>query len=121
MSSVIRRVGGTNDPRRAIREGAQRGAYLAAEHLLGASRALAPIDEGTLRGSGAVTASDTGNTDTTSATVSFDGPYAATQHEELDYHHPRGGQAKYLEEPMATERQTIAAIAAQAIRNRLTQ
>ena len=29
--------------------------------------------------------------------VSFNTPYALRQHEELDYNHPRGGDAKYLE------------------------
>ncbi|WP_202865060.1 hypothetical protein [Serinicoccus sediminis] len=113
---VMRRVGGpTGDPRRAAREGAERGVYLAGEHLLTESRANAPIDEGTLRGTGAV------YHDGLTATVGFDGPYAARQHEELDWHHPRGGQAKYLEEPMQTEQPVIRSLIAQAIRSRLAQ
>jgi len=31
--------------------------------------------------------------------VSFNTPYARRQHEELDYEHPIGGKAKYLEDP----------------------
>jgi len=31
--------------------------------------------------------------------VSFNTPYARRQHEELDYEHPKGGKAKYLEDP----------------------
>lgn len=31
--------------------------------------------------------------------ISFNTPYARRQHEELDYNHPRGGKAKYLEDP----------------------
>ena len=31
--------------------------------------------------------------------ISFNTPYARRQHEELDYDHPRGGKAKYLEDP----------------------
>lgn len=34
-----------------------------------------------------------------SGRVVVDQAYAAVQHERLDYNHPRGGQAKYLEEP----------------------
>jgi len=30
--------------------------------------------------------------------VGFDTPYALTQHERLDYNHPKGGKAKYLED-----------------------
>lgn len=33
------------------------------------------------------------------ATVGYSLPYALRQHEELDYIHPRGGKAKFLEEP----------------------
>jgi hypothetical protein len=29
--------------------------------------------------------------------IVFDGPYAARQHERLDYQHPHGGKAKFLE------------------------
>lgn len=32
--------------------------------------------------------------------VEVDQVYAAVQHERLDYNHPRGGQAKYLEQPL---------------------
>ncbi len=31
--------------------------------------------------------------------ISFNTPYARRQHEELDWIHPRGGKAKYLEDP----------------------
>ena len=31
--------------------------------------------------------------------ISFNTPYARRQHEELGYEHPRGGKAKYLEDP----------------------
>jgi hypothetical protein len=34
------------------------------------------------------------------ATISFNTPYAAYQHERTDLHHPRGGKAKYLEGPL---------------------
>jgi hypothetical protein len=34
------------------------------------------------------------------ATVTVDQPYAQDQHETLFYRHPRGGKAKFLEEPL---------------------
>lgn len=34
------------------------------------------------------------------ASVTVDQPYAQRQHEELEWNHPRGGQAKYLEGPL---------------------
>lgn len=67
-----------------------------AEMLRGDSVPLAPIDRGPLRGSAQVTPATRGNL---TAHVSYDTPYAARQHEELDWHHDEG-QAKYLEEPL---------------------
>ena len=32
--------------------------------------------------------------------VGFNEPYALVQHERLDYKHPKGGKAKYLEDPL---------------------
>ena len=37
------------------------------------------------------------------ASVEVDQVYARYQHEGLDFRHPRGGQAKYLEQPFYTE------------------
>jgi hypothetical protein len=64
-----------------------------ATDLQGKAQRLAPVDVGDLRGSGF------SEVDGLDATVGFTEPYALRQHEELDYAHPRGGQAKYLETP----------------------
>lgn len=37
------------------------------------------------------------------AEIGFDTPYAAQQHEQIYYDHPRGGQAKYLESVLVEE------------------
>ena len=79
--------------------------------LAGDSSRRAPVDTGDLRGD--CTAELNGSTIFTkqaptgiapsalnaSGTVSYGLPYALRQHEELDYNHPRGGEAKYLERP----------------------
>jgi hypothetical protein len=65
--------------------------------VVGEGARLAPIEEGTLRGSGDVEVERLG--DVVEATGYFAQVYAARQHEELDWAHPKGGQAKYLEEP----------------------
>lgn len=80
----------------------------------------APIREGPLRASGEVTyiiddarfegdgaypaalaaataAARAGTLRKLDVEVSYNAVYAARQHEELDWHHPLGGQAKYLE------------------------
>lgn len=45
-----------------------------------------------------------------SVVVGFTAPYAVYQHEILWYNHPRGGQAKYLEQPANEMRPVMASI-----------
>jgi len=86
--------------------------------LLSESVKLAPVMTGTLRGSGYVEfnnqqiaeGTEMGTIiknpliieaiDNPSAEIGFGEEYAVKQHEEVEYNHPKGGQAKYLEEPM---------------------
>lgn len=83
-----------------MRRSAARGLHRAAEFVLGESRKVVPIEEGTLSRSGA--------TDTDEAllvaTVSYDTPYAVKQHEDLSLHHDAGRHAKYLETPLVNTR-----------------
>jgi hypothetical protein len=89
----------------------RRALILALEHLLGVSRQLVPHEEGTLERSGRVVLIDDNR-----GAVTYDTPYAVRQHEELDYRHDAGRQAKYLEQPMTTERAVILAIIAAELR-----
>ena len=66
------------------------------------SKQLAPLDTGDLRGAGEGKVNDRNND--IIGTVSFNKPYALVQHEDLSFHHPRGGQAKYLEQPLNENR-----------------
>jgi hypothetical protein len=99
----------------AERKSAIKGLHLAAEHLLQASRALVPHEEGTLERSG-VASVDEGEL---RAAVSYDTPYAIPQHERLDYRHDDGRQAKYLEEPLHTEAGVMGEIVQAQIRRSL--
>jgi hypothetical protein len=99
----------------AIRAGTIKGLTLAAEHLLQVSRELVPIEEGTLERSGVATVDEA----TMKAAVSYDTPYAVEQHENLTARHDDGRQAKYLEQPAATEADTMAEIIAAQIRRAL--
>lgn len=93
------RMAGELDPiRRRMREAAEDAVRRTAEDLLGRAQRDAPIEEGTLRGSGTVEIDQDG--DSITATVLFATPYAAVQHERIDYSHPMGGKAKYLEDPL---------------------
>lgn len=96
--------------------------YRIGEDLLGKAVDLAPLEEGTLRGSGMVTLIINGLRHDGAGTkpaaiararslaaqgfsvnaeveVSFNTVYAARQHEETTWRHPLAGQAKYLEQP----------------------
>ena len=95
--------------------------------LLGEGMRRAPVDEGTLRGSGIAIVNDNqvahtektgggtadiikdfkaGNIslqqmmDELMGEVVFNTPYATYQHEEQKLSHPKGGEAKYLENPL---------------------
>lgn len=94
----------------ALRGASMDGLELATEHLLQVSSSLAPHEEGDLERSGEVSTDET----EMAAAVSFDRPYAVRQHEELTWRHDEGRQAKYLEQPMSTEKDTMLAILAKA-------
>lgn len=100
----------------AEKRAAGRGLRKGAEHLLGASRQRVPLEEGTLERSGTATV-DEGASE---AAVAYDTPYAAVQHEALDYRHDAGRTAKYLEEPAIEEGPAIAAIIAAELKRGLS-
>lgn len=98
---------------------ARRGLKLAMEHLLGVSTERVPIEEGTLMRSGKSGVDDTEliGMVTYSARNDRDGyDYAVRQHEDLTLRHADGRTAKFLEEPLLEEADTMARIVAQSIR-----
>lgn len=95
-----------------LRAAAAQGLFLAAEHVLSASKKIVPHREGTLADSGATDVDEGSLT----ASISYDTPYAARQHEELDWRHDAGRQAKYLEQPLSTEAQAVVDIIGGEIR-----
>jgi len=51
--------------------------------------------------------------------ISFNTPYARRQHEELDYEHPRGGKAKYLEDPFNRNKKKVLQYAKKQVKKAL--
>lgn len=90
----------------------RKGMIMATEHLLGVARMITPIEEGTLERSGRATVDGDG----TRGAVSFDTVYAVRQHEETTWRHDPGRQAKYLEQPMMTEQDTMLLLIAAQMR-----
>lgn len=74
-----------------IEQAAQAATMETAKEVLRVAKTLVPKESGKLRRSGKV------ETDFKSVSVVFRAWYAWIQHERIDYKHPRGGQAKYLE------------------------
>ena len=130
-------LGGLDEAERIVN---QRGAQALRENaldLLGNSIEDAPVEEGTLRGSGAAhfegrriaTSADFGHEGGTpaervdlpemTAAVTFNTVYAAVQHERTDFAHPKGGKAKYLEDNLDANRQQYERNIADAIRDGL--
>ncbi|AQS70843.1 hypothetical protein [Streptomyces pactum] len=100
---------------RELRAAAARGLLLAAEYVLAEAQDVVPLDEGYLQSTGTASVDDGDLT----AAVSFDGPYAVRQHEELDWRHAPGRQAKYLEQPLNANRGPVQRIIAAEVRRAL--
>lgn len=96
----------TSRGRRLASQGLQR----TLEHTLGKAKELVPLEEGTLERTGRV------DVDGLNGAISFDTVYAVRQHEELTWKHLPGRQAKYLEQPMNTEREVMLQLMAVPLR-----
>lgn len=105
---------------RALVGGIEDALRIMVEDLLGRAVKAAPVDEATLRGSGTASVEVKGNQ--VVGKVTFGVPYAERQHEETEFEHPKGGQAKFLEAPLTEMvpryRATLAAVARRKLRGR---
>jgi len=99
---------------RQHREAALAAIYQKGLQIIGQAVELAPVEFATLRRSHYTTLPDgRGNVDLGFGTI-----YANRQHEETSWHHPKGGQAKFLEIPLKKAQSGFAsAVAAQTRRN----
>lgn len=109
----MKRTGGGEDFGKRIRDALSEGVGEALEHILEVSNENVPVDTGELRDAGKV------KHDGLSGTVSYKGPYAIPQHERMDFHHPNGGKAKFLEDAMNSEAGKVAEITSRTVRGRL--
>jgi hypothetical protein len=92
-----------------------RGLQVAAEHVLQVSNDRVPLETGTLMRSGRAVVDRSRGT----ASVSYDTPYAARQHEDLTMRHGPGRQAKYLESAIDDTRDDCLRIIARAVQRAL--
>ncbi|MFG2900978.1 hypothetical protein ACGFZH_28315 [Streptomyces zaomyceticus] len=100
---------------RELRAAAARGLFLGAEHVLGVSDEVVPLDEAALQRSGTASVDEASLT----AMVSYDTPYAVVQHERMDFRHAPGRTAKYLENSLNAGRTAVRALIAAQLRRAL--
>lgn len=98
-----------------MKVGGVKGLEIASEHLLQVSRTRVPLEEGTLERSGVASV----DAERLVGGVSYDTVYAVYQHERLDLRHAQGRTAKYVEEPLLEEHETLQGIIAAQIRRAL--
>ncbi|QDM56357.1 minor head protein [Gordonia phage Sidious] len=84
-----------------------------ADELLDRSNRLVPVDDADLRDSG------TAEAEGKKAAVAYTAPHAMKQHERLDFDHPNGGQAKFLETAALANASAIEQAIAEAMREQL--
>jgi hypothetical protein len=94
---------------------------LCCEDILSASKKEVPWDSTHLQQTGTVEpASNTEVGGQDAFIIGYNTPYAARQHEDMTFHHPKPGtKAKYLEDPAMRIAPTIAATIANALRGEL--
>lgn len=103
-----------NDPSEKIAAALTTGLKMAADLLLEQSNKLVPVDDGTLRDSGASYVQGR------SAVVGYSAIHAVKQHENLRYVHANGGQAKFLETALVSNSNAMQDKIADALRNALS-
>lgn len=111
------------DARVVVAAAAEAGVEAGGKVLLDASQPLVPVEHGPLKASGQVTKEGPttvvvsyGREDHAGDNGANTSDYAIVQHERLDYNHPNGGQAKYLEAPMHSDAAAVLAAMAEPIR-----
>lgn len=97
---------------------AKRGLRKCAADLQQKSAAEAPIHLGDLRANCSVTPFRE-TPKGIALRVGYDLPYAVKQHEHIEYRHPMGGKAKYLEDPFNANKARYQNVIAQIIREEL--
>ena len=127
IADLTRQLARDGEVWQRVQQAAVRGMVENTEDLLGRAMRDAPVDEGTLRASGSAAVYANGRAvarrgfrevagqpeapemverkvvegglgDAVVGEVGFNTPYALVQHERLDFDHPKGGKAKYLED-----------------------
>jgi hypothetical protein len=100
-----------------IENAAKDGAIKAMQEVLEASQQIVPLDKTPLQKSAQLTVDD--NTIYVSYGTGESAEYATIQHENLNYRHAPGRQAKYLEQPFRAAQPRIITTIGNAIKDSL--
>lgn len=93
VSGVARTLSALNGLSETVNSGVEDGLEKVARTILKRSKKIVPTENADLKRSGEVEVEDG------TAYIRYTQEYALIQHENLDYSHDAGEQAKYLEEP----------------------
>lgn len=85
-----------------------RALYLALAEIQSTAVNLAPIEQGTLRSSATISVPIV-KQNRVGGGISFPVVYAAVQHENESFNHPRGGESKYLQKAADAHKSRVAA------------
>jgi hypothetical protein len=107
-----------NKAKAIVKEAGEHALQVCGQDLKGKSVPLAPVDTGDLRGSCNVSKPRKIKR-SIFVNVGYNTPYALKQHEHLEYKHPKGGQAKYLETPFNQYKDRYAGFIKQFIKEAL--
>lgn len=92
-----------SEVRRLVEAGAKKGLAEIAVHVLEAAKRDVPVGDPALDPDPSVSLKESGKIELHAggrfASVTFDTPYSAKQHEDMRLKHPRGGGPKFLEGP----------------------
>lgn len=105
MGAVLARIKSASV---ALIDGIGEGLLVGGEHVLGVSNAQAPLEDGDMIRTGAVSQDPA----TKRTAISYDTPYAVKQHEDMSLQHDAGRNAKFLERAIASEAGTVLQIVA---------
>jgi len=111
--SVAAVVGKLNQINKNRKEAQLRALWIAGEHVLGVSNDQVPFEEGDLAASGGVSQDES----TSKTAISYNTDYAVRQHEDMTLKHDSGRNAKFLENALNSEIETVKLIVANGIKD----
>jgi hypothetical protein len=111
--AVAALVGKLNEINKNRKDAQLRALWIAGEHVLSVSNEQVPFEEGDLAASGGVSQDESSG----KTAISYNTDYAVKQHEDMTLKHDSGRNAKFLENALNSEIETVRLIVANGIKD----